>query len=250
MITLTGHGPLAEAYQKVNPDARIVSFRKISDLEMQKVIKESDCIIHNAANTWSDETDVLINDNLNLTRKITYQILKTKPDIRFVNIGSMSYLHKEGYLSIGKMSPYAYSKFLAEIHVLMSIPNKKLIRFSTLFYKDHTKDGLSKLVFDAVKTKKFTLINSGKDKRDWIPINIAAKYLDYVINNKTGTIINICSGKETSFFTAGKIITKLTRVNPSYKNMEVPEVLSEFRLTIPEIKFDLESEIKDYINIL
>lgn len=248
MITLTGHGSLAEAYQKVNPDVRIASFRKLNDADMQKVIKESDCIIHNAANTWSDETQDLIDDNLNLTRRITYNILKTKLEVKFINIGSMSYLHPEGFLSIGKMSPYAYSKFLAEMHVLMTIPNKKLVRFSTIFYKDHTKDGLSKLIFEAVKLKKFTLINSGKDLRDWIPINIAAKYLAYVIENKTNTIINICSGRETSFFTAGKMITKLTGVSPGFKNLEVPKVMSKFTLALPEIRFDLEQEIKDYIS--
>lgn len=246
-ITLTGHGVLAEAYQKINSNVRICSFRKLSDEEMQKVITESDLIIHNAANTWSDDSHVQINDNLQFTRRIVLNILKVKPDIRFINIGSMSYLHEEGYLSVGKMSPYAYSKFLSEMYVLMSLPNKKLIRFSTIFFKDHTKDGLSKLVFEAVKECKFTLINSGKDKRDWIPVNIAVKYLDYITKNKTNTIINICSGRETSFFTIGKMITKLTGVNPGYVNKDIPEVLSKFHRILPEIKFSLEDEIKNYV---
>jgi len=141
-ISLTGHGLLAENYLKVNPEAQCYSFRKMSNEEIENVIRESDVIIHNSANLYSDDINELMRDNLGLTERIVYHILKVKREVRFINIGSVIYLHENGYLSVEKMSPYAYSKFLSEIYCLINLGNFKSVRFSTVFFKDHKRDGL------------------------------------------------------------------------------------------------------------
>lgn len=248
-ISLTGSGKLAEAYRKVNPSVEIFSFRKMKDEEIKKIISSSDVIIHNAGALYSldDGPNSMIDSNFGLTKKIVDHIRIVKPDIKFINIGSMSYLGKHGYLPLNKMTRYANSKLLSELYCVTILPNVKSIRFSTIFYKDANRDMLSFLCFSAVRDHQITLLNSGVAKRDWIPINIAAQYLDFVVHGKTKSIVNICSGIETSFRQIGEIIAKHVPSELIFKTMKVPDVLSKFKRELPEIKFSLEDEIKDYI---
>jgi dTDP-D-glucose 4,6-dehydratase len=74
------------------------------------------------------------------------------------------------------------------------------VRFSTIFYGDYQKDGLSNVIFQAVKFGQVRLIDQGIAKRDFIPIEIAAEYLFNICNSGAkDKIINICSGESKSF---------------------------------------------------
>ena len=240
-ISLTGSGALAGAYLKVNPSAEVFSFRKMEDDQIVKVIRSSDVIVHNSA-SLSDE-----NDNFELTKRIVDLVGTFKPRIKFINIGSMSYLSGDGYLPIERMTRYAYSKFISEIYSLALLPNARSVRFSTIFYKSPQRDGLSKLIHASKMEKKITLINGGSARRDFIPLGIAARYLDYVIREETAQIINICSGIETSFYQVAKMILKYIDARLVFEKGEVPEVRSWFTRELPEIVFSLEEEIKYYI---
>ena len=249
-ILLTGSGSLAEAYVKINPQAKIYSFRQMSDDEIEDSVCTASVLIHNSAARWDSDPGKTKDSNFGLTKRIVNLVLYVNPKIKFINIGSMSYLTQWGYLPVSKMTQYAFYKFLSEIYCIMNLPNVISVRFSTLFYKDFNRDGLSKLIYDAVFKKEICLFNGGTAKRDFIPINIAVQYLDYIIHKKTFQIINICSGIETSFLQVGKIISKYTNVEPIFGNDEISEVLCKFIRELPEIKFSLENEMNDYIKIL
>lgn len=239
-ISLTGSGVLAGAYLKINPSAKVLSFFN------RDVVLSSDVIIHNAAFLPGNDLDRMM-DNFKLTKRIVDKVLAVKPNIKFINIGSMSFLSNDGYLPVNKMSPYAYSKFLSEIYVMMFLPNMKSVRFSTIFYKNPQKDGLSELIYRAKMEGKITLINGGSAKRDFIPLDIAAQYLDYIVKEDTPPVINICSGIETSFLQVAEIILKYTKAELVFEERDTPEVLSKFVKSLPEIKFSLEDKIRNYL---
>lgn len=245
-ISLTGSGKIAEEFLKICDSANVYSFRKLDDDEILCILKNTDILIHNAANI-NFNSPLLFEDNFGLTKRIVDIIKNNKIDILFVNIGSMSYLKTENsFKTPEEMSLYAFSKFMSEIYVSHFLKKYKLMRFSNLFYKDPSKDGLSKMIFEAKTKKNIQLINGGMSKRDWIPISIAAKYLKESLNNKS-QIINICSGVETSFFEISEIIKKYISFNIYYSYEETQPILSKFTLMMSEINFSLEEEIKKYI---
>ena len=245
-ITLTGHGVLADSFSQVRK-VNIHSFRKLSDADVSDIVKASDVIIHNSANTRGKKPMELVRDNLSQTKRIVQIIRKTKPEVQFIYIGSMSYLTDDGYMELHEMTPYAYTKFLSEMITVMNMVNYKCIRFSTLFYKNDERDGLSRLIKVAKDQKIIQLINSGSARRDYLPIQIAAKYLDDALTADTRPIVNICSGVETSFFQVAKILQRLTGCEIKFDNAIVPKVRSSFKRVLKEIPFNLEDEIKDYL---
>jgi len=201
MILFTGHGELATAF-KSKYDARIESFRKLKFDERKHQIKHAKILIHNAANLNGTQLIDSVKDNFILTKQIIDLCTKTNPNIFFIYLSSMSFLNLNGeYKDIKDMSNYAYSKFLGESYLLKSsLSQKSSIRFSTIFYKNPKRDGLSKLIHDSYKTKVIKLINNGISRRDFIPIEICAGYLKKIIEEKYSKgIINICSGISTSF---------------------------------------------------
>ena len=55
------------------------------------------------------------------------------------------------YLQVDEMTDYAFSKFISEKYCLNSNLNSiTSVRFSTIFYANENKDGISKLIFDCV----------------------------------------------------------------------------------------------------
>jgi len=246
-ILFTGGGSLAQEYTRVNSCVEVHSFRNMSDGEIVDVIRDAEVIVHNSAWIHGDDLANLLASNVGLTKRIVDIIKDTDSNVRFINIGSMSYLHRNGYLSVNKMTPYAYSKFLAEIYCLMVLKNIISVRFSSLFYKDPTRDILSKLIYSAKNDKKIILYNSGQAKRDYVPINIACQYLDYVIRGDMTGVIDICSGIETRFLEVGNILSKYLNIPITWEYMPTPTVLSKFTRVLPEIKFSLFSEIINYM---
>lgn len=243
MILLTGTGALAEAYIKVNPEAYTVSFRSEPEDNFRAMIKNADVLIHNSAGL-KDEDAIA---NIGITKRIVWLVLTTKPDIKFIHIGSMSYLSEAGYLPETKMTKYAYSKFISEKYCQATVPNLKLVRFSTLFYKDPKRDALSELCNKAVFEKRLILINGGMNTRDFLPIGLAVRELHRVVMTQTDPIINIASGKETTFLQAAKMIQKLTACKIDFTIGKIKNVLSKFEKTID---VDIENEIKSYIKYL
>ena len=244
-ILLTGSGSLAKAYKSVVPDAVVYSFRSMTNNEIKKAIRTASVIIHNAAARIDSSVSNMRDSNFELTKRIVDIVCEVNPVIRFINIGSMSYINEGGYKNINEMTIYAFYKFCSEIYCIMNLVNVTSVRFSTIFYKDHTRDILSKIAYYAFNN--LVLYNKGVNKRDYIPINIAAMYLDYVVRNRSPQVVNICSGVETSFAEVGQFLSQLLNVGITWREGDMPYVMSRFTRVLPEIQFSLNEEIKNYV---
>jgi nucleoside-diphosphate-sugar epimerase len=246
MITLTGHGALAEAYLKVNPEAYVHSFRSLPDDKIESILKNTTILIHNSAGQTKEDAE----GNLQLTKRTVYQVIKHNPSIKFLYIGSMSYLNEHGYLPESRMSAYAYSKFIGEKFCQAVIPQIRIIRFSSLFYRNPERDGLSYMISEAVFKHKIILINEGIQTRDWLPIGMAAKEIHRVITTSAEPITTVASGNQHTFFSLAKIIQKYTACTIEFKRSPVIKqnyVLSKF---IKTVDVNIEDEIKSYVNHL
>lgn len=256
MIVFTGGGAFASEFLKQYA-GEILSFRNVSRSEFAKRLKKANVIVHNAVNTACPSIASCVADNFYPTKEILDLLYHVNKRALFVYLSSMSILKSENrYLDFKDMNPYAFSKFLSEMCCLRyPLENVYCVRFSTIFYKDCKKDGLSRLIYNAVKTNKITLYNNGRAIRDFIPINIAVKYVYKVMkkNSNEKSIFNITSAKARSFFQIAKYLkTKIPSL--LIENSDIPttsKVLSSFSdkdiRTIGKIDFSLETEIDDYI---
>lgn len=259
MIILTGHGTFAHEFLK-GYEGRIVSIRTTPKKQFIAQVKQATCIIHNAVNIDCDRLSACVSDNFYLTKYLLDLIHDVNPNVNFIYLSSMSILKSDYvYDDVMKMTPYAYSKYLAETYCRL-YPLKKYacVRFSTLFYKDYKKDGLSKLIYDAVKYKTITLYNNGVAKRDFLPLETATKYIHKIVYNFSGnnTLMNIVSAKQTSFYgIASYLKRKIPDLSVLNKDLpSSPRILSSFSeksiKKLGRIEFSLEKEIDDYIEKL
>ncbi|MDB5272138.1 MAG: hypothetical protein JWO58_505 [Chitinophagaceae bacterium] len=258
MILFTGSGFLATEYKKKYP-CQIISARFLTDIELESVIEKSDVIIHNAADVNCVDFDQCIQDNFLFTKRVLDLASRVNPTIRFIFISSMSILETtDSYKDINSMSLYAFSKYLSEIFCLKHPYHNNIVsvRFSTIFYKNHQKDGLSKLIRDAFFYKKVTIYNEGISKRDFIPINIAVEYLQKIIaNKKIKGRVNIVSGHPQSFIELVEVLKKKLAFEIENVKMEgMLDILSDFSKesinALGQIDFDIEREMNSYLDQL
>ena len=259
MTILTSRGHFASEYMK-HYSAEVVSIRELGDKIFWKKIGNAKKIIHNAASIDCEGLNDCTTKNFDFSRKIIDYLSENNPTVNFTYISSMSILDPisdRDYLDPCKMTPYAFSKYITEIYGMKSkIVNFKSIRFSTLFYQDSSKDGLSKLVHDAVLNKKINIYNGGEATRDFMPLKIAVAYTEKVVKliNREKKLFNIVTGKETSFREIAqfleKIIPNLRVIDIKNINNSSP-VLSKFHgdsiKSLGIIKFNIKREIMNYI---
>jgi len=216
-------------------------------------------VVHNAANLSPGDLDTAVEDNFILTKRLVAALQQSGRRTPLIFISSMSMLGKGGlYKSPAEMNPYSFSKYIAELYCFKSGWPVTSVRFSTLFYKDAARDGLSKMIADAVATGQIQLINGGKDTRDFIPLTVAMEYLyriTGVVHN--GAIYNIASGNSVSFAEAAAMVKQAmpqVSISSIEKSFSPPFVLSEFgkddigRLGI--LPMSLQDHIREYIGQL
>ncbi len=251
MILFTGSGKISDLFQKIYP-SRIISARKLNDKELKEAIRDAQTIIHNSALIYSNNFDDYIASNFLLTRRIVNICEEVNPDIRFINLSSMSFLSDESsYLPADQMTDYAYSKYISENYCLRSsLKNLTNVRFSTIYYGDENRDGISKLIKDIIVKNEITLFNNGIAKRDIIPIRILIMYLYKLCNIKTlSKKYNIVSGVQTSFMDIVNILLKhYPNLKIANKEVDAYNVLCTFSkqdvISLGEIDFSLEEEIE------
>lgn len=260
MISLTGRGSFANELIKQEKAIEIISIRELEEKVFWQKLKKTNILIHNAASINCENIDDCLLKNFDFTRKILDFLTTNNPTVNFTYISSMSILDPKSdkiILDIDKMTPYAVSKYKAEQYCINSnINNLKIVRFSTIFYKNPKKDGLSKLIYDAVTKHEITLYNDGEATRDFIPLKIAVSYVKNIIKlqNINKKIFNVVSGTKTSFKDIALLLKKnipdLKIININEKNFS--EVLSDFSKdsikNLEEIRFNLEEIVEEYIN--
>lgn len=202
---LTGGGALAAAVQQQQVGAKVYSVRHLNDKELAGYIDKAEVVIHNAANLTCATLEEALADNFILSKRVINACAAASNQPLLVLLSSMSFLETaEAYKPLDKLNNYALSKYLAEHYCLQHSYNRKLVvRFSTLFYGDSLKDGLSRLCYDAVKNKAIELINEGRARRDFIPLSLAVKalmcHISVIDKQSAPQICNIASGQSISF---------------------------------------------------
>ncbi len=255
MILFTGGGKIASVFQK-KYESKIVSSRNLNDDELSDAIKNAQTIIHNSALIYSSNFDDFIESNFLLTRRVIKICKKVNPKVRFINLSSMSILSGDDtYLPVDQMNDYAYSKYISENYCLRSgLENLTNLRFSTIFYGDSKRDGISKLIEDSNIHNEITLLNKGIAKRDIIPLRILVEYLYKICkSNSLKSKYNIVSGKETSFKEISDILKENNRKLKIFnKALETQNILCSFSkkdvIELGEIHFDLRKDIEIYMN--
>jgi len=245
-------------------DINTVSLRygKI-DTRQKSKMSTCDVFIHCGALLNGSFND-LFGSNVLLTKNLLDYFSLRNPNVHFIYFSSMSVLQKKqnvlpnDYLDFADMSDYALSKYITETicaHYKMRIT---IVRFSTLFYKNPTKDGLSKLVYDGVKNRKITIYNKGIAKRDFLPLDIAAQYVVKLIGKEKffGKTLNIVSGKERTFGEIADFLkSRISDLIVENRDLDlVDNVPTNFDCgdirSLGEINFDLFKKIDEYIREL
>jgi nucleoside-diphosphate-sugar epimerase len=259
MIVFTAGGALYDAYATQYPGRRS-SIREMGAARLVAQLQDGDSLVHNAANIASTDKDTAIKDNFILTRDLVDELAGSGKAVPMVFISSMSFLNeRREYKAEDEMTAYALSKYKAEQYCLASAIRVSCVRFSTLFYRDPVRDGLSKMIADAAGTGEIRLINGGKDRRDFIPLTIAVQYLYKISAVGLGIaadprpIVNIASGESISFKEAASII-KEAIPDLRLSEQEMPPskqfVLSEFGKkdisTLGIVPFSLKDHILQY----
>jgi len=257
MIVFTGSGALATSFA-AKYACRQVSARQMADEELLTIFHSASAIVHNAALIQSADLHTLISANTLLTKRLLDLAYEVNPHARFVYISSMSMLHSAArYLPVNQMTAYSLSKYFAEQYVLHhQHPDKTTVKFSTLFYRDALRDGLSKLAVDAVQLERVELINKGTASRDFIPLETAVEYLHKII---TADIRQDCwmiaSGQPTTFaHYAGLAKKQLPALIIDSLDQPNRAILADFPARDMErlgrIPIDMDRSFTDYIRQL
>lgn len=245
-----------------NYETVYLRYGAIGDHE-RKQFSECEVFVH-CGGLLRGSYDELLKSNVFLTKDILDYLTLENPKVHFVYISSMSVLKKKpkvtsrDYLEFWEMTDYALSKYISEILCARTRIPTTVVRFSTLFYRDPMRDGLSRLVFDAVNQKKITIFDNGMSKRDFLPLDIAAKYVVKILGNESlyGRTLNVVSGRETSFreiadFLSSKMSSLEIQDLPTQPLDSVPTDFGTQDISLlGEIKFDLFEEIEKYRKLL
>lgn len=258
MILFTAKGSFQKVFSSKYA-CETISLRSAEIETFSSSLRRADIIIHNAANIKCDNAISCVSDNFNLTKKLVDYVYFVNPKAHIIFLSSMSILDETNenmYKDVQKMSPYAYSKYVAETYCQKHPfeQNISAVRFSTIFYGDKNKDGLSKLIADACECNQVKIYNGGKDKRDFIPIDTAVEYVHKItLSKKKEKIYNIVSGYATRF---SDIVTHLHLLKPHLNIVDVKlpmtRVLSTFSDAsinkLGKIDFDLYKKIDVFVN--
>jgi nucleoside-diphosphate-sugar epimerase len=234
----------------------------LDDRQREKIAR-CDVFIHCGALLDGSFQD-LFQSNTLLVNRLLEHFSSANPAAHLIVLSTMSLLEPsshvshDDYMGFRNMTDYAASKYMAEVVCSRySIPIT-VLRFSTLFCRDPQKDGLSKLICDAVLHGRVTLLNDGAAKRDFLPLDVAAQYVERILGRQEffGRQMNIVSGESVSFRQIVDFVR--TRLNDLIvENRTVSDlraVPAEFSTEdvqrIGRIEFNLFEEVDSYIKEL
>lgn len=251
MIVFTGRGLIADSFHSLF-DCEVRSFRFLSDSEAIEILRDTSVLVHNAANLEPSSLSESVESNFMLTRRLVDLSAKVNPDLRFVYLSSMSILADEIQpKDVMSMSNYSFGKYLGELYVRRSELTKAIIiRFSTLFCNDGSRDGLSRLITESVRNGEVQLINEGQAKRDFIPLAVACNYLfRFCTQPDLQGTYNVASGRSLTFREVSQWISEALGGIPitSRPAAVAMDPVSEFSLdSLAEVGI-IDHDLKDYV---
>jgi nucleoside-diphosphate-sugar epimerase len=233
------------------------------DADQKEKLAHCDVFIHCGA-LLNGSFPELLRSNTLLVGDLLEYFSTANPLAHLVLLSSMSMLKPsrnvshDDFLDFRNMTDYAVSKYMAEIMCSRYSNPITCLRFSTLFCRDPKKDGLSKLIHDAVVKRRVTLLNDGEARRDFLPLGVASQYVARVIGNKKcfGRRMNIVSGEAVSFrqmsdFISSKVCDLVVDRETVKETRSVPcEFNTDDIGLIGKIEFDLFREVESYLEEL
>ena len=259
-VLFTGaKGALGKKYMELFPETVPFHIRYGDNeglIALSNELKKTDVLIHASANLNPHSVDDAILDNAILPLDILDMAWKVNPNTHIILIGSMSTLGENGSpKNIRDMSFYAASKYIMEELALKVAKNPiTIVRFSTLFYADYTRDGLSKIVYNAWKYKS---VSTSDCRRDFLPLWAACKWINKLCNNKTwyNKSINLASGRNVNMVDIANYLVEKYKVEAN--NSIAPEYSDicynfspEDPQSLERITFDIYKLIDEYYESL
>lgn len=255
-VLFTGsNGALGKLYLSMYPDTVPVSVRYNDSASFIKLVDElssADVLIHSGANLNPRDIEEAISDNAFLAYKIVKAAGIKNPNCHIVLVSSMSVLDENCQpKAIRDMTHYAASKYIMEELAQEDAKNPlTIVRFASIFYEDPARDGLSKMVYTAVKNKSVVASNCN---RDFIPLFAACKWLNKLCGNKVwyNKTVNLASGKPINMIDVANHIVK--KYDVSFHNTSLPDyanICYKFKAddtnSLENINFDIYKLIDDY----
>lgn len=255
-VLLTGaSGALGRKYLELFPETTPISIRynnRSSFFDLQERLKSADVLIHASANLNPKSIDDAIRDNAILPFDILEAASEVNPNVHIILISSMSLLGENGEpRRLRDMTPYAASKFIMEeMSQKVSRNPITIVRFSTIFYADHSRDGLSKIVYTAYKARS---IVASDCRRDFIPLWAACTWLEKLCGNKKwyNKTINIASGKSINMLDVASHLVR--KYGVAFHHTSLPDYSSicyNFDSSDPQslepITFDIYQLVNEY----
>ena len=259
-ILFTGaSGALGKLYMSMYPDTIPASVRYSSTdkyIALVNEIKTADVIIHASANLNPRGIEDAILDNALLTYNIVNATGKVNPNCHVILISAMSLLGEDGEpKKIRDMTHYAASKYIMEELALedAKVP-LTIVRFSSLFYADNHRDGLSKMIYTAANNG---CVVASDCMRDFIPLWAVCKWINKLCGNKVwyNKTINLSSGKAINMIDVAHHLVEKYGVDfhrtslPDYTNI-CYKFNSDDAQSLERINFDIYKLIDDYYESL
>ena len=255
-VVFTGaSGHLGRKFLDLFPNTTPFSIRYGDNEKLIGLSKElpgTDVLIHASVNLAPKDIDTAFRDNVILPFDILDMAGKVNPNTHIILISSMSLLGEDCQpRKLRDMTIYAASKFIMEELAVGVAKNPiTIVRFSTLFYFDYLKDGLSKMVYNAWKSKS---IVASDCRRDFLPIWVACRWLNKLCGNKAwyNRTINLASGTSMNMMDVAKYLVDKYEV--SCHNTPLPDytdICYKFSPDDPQslerVTFDIYRLIDEY----
>jgi nucleoside-diphosphate-sugar epimerase len=253
---LTGsNGSLGKKYRQMFPEAVPVSIRYGDSKMMVNLsdqIRTADTLIHASACLSPQDIESAIRDNTMLPLEILDMAGKINPMTHIILISTMSLLDESGQpRKMKDMTFYAASKYIMEELVPKIAKNPvTIVRFSSLFYEDPERDGLSKIIFTACRDNR---IVASDCRRDFLPLWAACTWLNKLCCNQKwyNRTINLASGRSVNMIDIAHYLVK--KYGVSFHHTALPDYSgicykfnAEEAQSLEYIQFDLYKLIDQF----
>jgi ADP-L-glycero-D-manno-heptose 6-epimerase len=201
-------------------------------------VKNYDWVIHLGAISSTTETDLkkLYKQNLKFTIDLYNECVKHHVNMQFASSASVYGKNSsfEESAVLNPLTPYAWSKYLAEQYILNTLSKNNIVQIFRYFnvygpYETHKNDQASpytKFTIQAETTGVIKLFkNSENYYRDFIHVNKVIEYHELFLDINKSNIWNIGSGKTTSFYSIAKEIQE--KYNCEIKLIDMPKKLQD-----------------------